>query len=161
MAWSPKMAALDWRQKAINVHYLLHGPFIDIKDAFVFVLGGAVVTPVTNNMSEEAWKLWSKNCPKDITSVGPKIVHRSGTIIEHVVPVDVLYKWLIKSKERLSILDIENALKLCPIAIISKDEDVLLRNAKLSKSMPDNDYDVLTGDPWSRYKVVGIKMHTF
>lgn len=140
---------------------MLYGPTVKVKDLFKYALGGSLLQPRLRHMSEGAWQLWKKNWPKDVFDDGVKLCHHDNSTIEHVVPIEVMYRWLVDNKDKISLLDIENALKRCPVAIILKTEDALLNGAKLTKTMPGKIFDPLSGDPFSRYKVVGIKMHQF
>ena len=45
-------------------------------------------------------------------------------------------------------------------ALITKEEDALLSKAGLRNKMPEG-WSFETGDMLARYRVVGIKMHTF
>ena len=81
------------------------------------------------------------------------------TTIEHPVPNNMLCNYLIecRAKNKLSKNKVKNILSSQPtVAIVTLDEDKLLTSAGLRDRMPDKEYDLLSGDPWSRYKEVGI-----
>lgn len=153
------MPTLDYRSKAILVHHMLFGPTADVKDLFKHTLGNVTRSMTVDFMSEASYNIWKDQYPKDMLVGKAKFKHHDGFIIEHVVPVEVLYNWLLENKQRLSVLDIEHALKNCPICIITKEEDKLLNSHNLRESMPDDKYDVLAGNPFSRYDAAGIVVH--
>lgn len=81
------------------------------------------------------------------------------TTIEHPVPNNMLCNYLTecRAKNKLSKNKVKNILTSQPtVAIVTLAEDKLLTDAGLRDRMPDKDYDLLHGDPWSRYKAVGI-----
>jgi addiction module HigA family antidote len=87
---------------------------------------------------------------------------RRKVLKEHVVPLARITKELEKlaDSDRTSLDDIEQCLiRYVHFATVTKDEDKLLRDANLDRSMPagfDIPGDPLYGDIFARYRHVGI-----
>lgn len=157
MASSSDIYKIPVFERAVIINHMLHGPGSSVKDVFKFVLAGAVEEPMIFHMSEAAHELLRNNGVKFVHGQ-VKNAHYPNLIVEHVVPTEVLYKWLLANKNRLSINDIAAALRNCPIALITKEEDAILREKKLTKTMDDPNYDIISGKPFSRYDAAGIKI---
>lgn len=83
----------------------------------------------------------------------------SKFIGEHVVPRKVIGNLIIKSYETKNLMSFDkfsNVAGMAVICLVTKDEDKLLRDNKLSKSMPA-DWD--EKDVWARYKKAGIDVY--
>ena len=99
-----------------------------------------------------------------VSNKAQKINDRKLVVKEHVVPLKRITLELIKlsKNQNFSREDISDCLDTLVIfATITKEEDQLLRIAKLSRSMP-NEYDDKTShlykDQFARYKKIGIKV---
>lgn len=98
--------------------------------------------------------LWSGNTSK----LASKTRDPKAVVKEHVIPLNVITDKLktLARDNKTSKFDIKNVLdKYIIFATITKEEDALLREAKLTSTMPD---DWNGKDLWARYKKVGIKM---
>lgn len=99
-----------------------------------------------------------------VSDEAQKTRDRSLMVKEHVVPLKrIVYELVqLSKKEGFSKEDISNCLdRLVTFATITKNEDQLLRKAKLSRSMPkeyDDKNNQLYKDRFARYKKVGIKV---
>lgn len=75
---------------------------------------------------------------------------------DHAVPVSVVVDQIYSDQQIYSTSDISRIIrKLGVRAVITKQEDNILKKKKLTKNMPD-DWDGISFD--SRYKAVGIKL---
>ena len=72
---------------------------------------------------------------------------------EHVVPVGIVVSELLKGGQKTEIEIEKLILRLSVVAIITREEEALLSEAKLRSRMPD-DWD--GHDIWARYRAVGL-----
>ena len=156
MAGSADIGKLPVKKRAEYVHHALHGKTYEVKDVFKYILAGAVVGREIEHVTVGAKAVLDKLGVK--AKHGKfKNAHYPGLVVEHVVPTEFLYKWITARKDELSVKDIEQVLLNCPVCLVTKDDDALLREAKLQKTMPKADFDCLEGDCFSRYRAAGLK----
>ena len=105
---------------------------------------------------------WEDIVFKGTVSVEARQLNRKDVVKEHVVPLRVITQRLVElaNSGDLSCESIAALLdKYVHFATISKREDALLREKKLSRSMPkgfEEEGDPLYNDLLSRYEVAGI-----
>jgi len=99
-----------------------------------------------------------------VSVLGRKETLRKNVVKEHVIPLDCITRELTDQfqKNEMSLEEIAAFLdEKVTFATITKEEDKRLRDAKLNKKMP-NGYKQnghpLYGDPFARYKTVGIDL---
>jgi hypothetical protein len=98
---------------------------------------------------------WSRKALQLLTDSGNRLTDIKGKLAhEHVVPVNIVVGKLLALPLTSSIDVFEKIITdFSVVAILTKEEDALLRAAKLHKSMPSNwDHQ----DPWIRYRNVGL-----
>lgn len=107
---------------------------------------------------------WTDLFWKEIVSKEAKKTNdRKKVIKEHVIPLRVITDKLeqLAKKKTTSLTDIQEVLdKYTLFATITRQEDQLLRDAKLNSKMPSEFYDEnssMYDDPFARYKKVGIE----
>ena len=107
---------------------------------------------------------WNDLFWKEIVSKKAKKTNDKKNVIkEHVIPLRVITNKLeqLAKKKTISLDDIKTVLdKYTLFATITRDEDQLLRDAKLNSKMPIEFYDEnssMYNDPFARYKKVGIE----
>lgn len=109
--------------------------------------------------SDITWREFVSHSAKNIKGIeGKKFVK------EHIVPIQRIKKELLKLKNP-SVESIEALLdELVLFATITSDEDKMLRDAKLTSSMPegfDDPSHEFYRDPLARYNAVGIKVENY
>ena len=115
-----------------------------------------------NHVNRNGRAKWEDIVFKGIVSVEARKLTRKDVVKEHVVPLLVITQRLVELFEfgEMSCQSIAALLdKHVHFATISKGEDALLRQMKLTSKMPAGFYDkddCLFNDPYSRYKVAGI-----
>ena len=153
----------------------------DTKLSTKYSLAGVADRPVHRYVSEAAFKVLSKEA-KDLfqdNGVAYKGSYgKLGIRIEHMIPTEVVYCHLEvlhhplkalcrqdkeafdgqKKQMEAYIAKLIKEKLFC--ALITKEEDALLSKAGLRNKMPEG-WSFETGDMLARYRVVGIKMHTF
>ena len=98
-----------------------------------------------------------------VSKAAKNIKDRKKVVKEHVIPLKRITLELKKLAEanKTSLTDISNCLdQMVFFATITKEEDAILRENKLSSSMPveyDQEEHILYKDPYARYKIVGIE----
>ena len=80
---------------------------------------------------------------------------KSKLILEHVVPVSEINKRVLSLGSPNANKIQEIVVEWSILCVITEDEDELLKNEKITKSMP-NDWDGI--DKYARYKKVGIEL---
>lgn len=84
--------------------------------------------------------------------------HYDDLIAEHVVPVSVLNQLIVElpvsGKHEIA----EVLRKYVIRAVVTKEEDYLLKEAGLQKSMPEGWGDTDRANPFARYEAVGIRL---
>lgn len=112
-------------------------------------------------VSEEAFKTLSSKYAKNIR---PNCYHARGRHsdlrFEHVIPTEYLYQEFLKRRrdKTLSEAFVLMALNKAKVSIISLDEDKVLTQIGLQRTMPSG-FDIEKDDPFIRYQAAGIKMH--
>jgi len=84
-----------------------------------------------------------------------KCGNKSGLILEHVVPISVINQLILDLDEPNADMIQNIVVDWSLLSVITNNEDLLLKKAGLSKSMP-NDWD--GADKYARYKEVGIQV---
>lgn len=90
---------------------------------------------------------------------------KQAFVCEHIIPIECVYKHCVKlfkecrlTKHFIRSVLLENL----HIAIITKDEDILLSKSGYKNKMPDGfNLDTATDFGLCRYDAVGIKMHNW
>ena len=159
MSSSGGMKKVSMKKRAEIVNSILCSPASEVIDIVDYVVAGAVIDKTIVHFSEAAVDVLKKNNMSLDNDRSMKLKHVKGLVIEHVVPVKVLRSWLMDRRNAISLEEIEEALRLCPVAMITVDENKKLNAAGFCSKMPDGEYDVLSGNPWTRYRAAGIKMH--
>jgi hypothetical protein len=81
---------------------------------------------------------------------------KNNTILEHIIPVNIIKHALVENKK--NIVQIKNILNNSGFVVIAtRSQDRLLKDAKLSKKMPDN-WNGFGDKPEKRYDAVNIKI---
>lgn len=115
-----------------------------------------------NHVNRNGRAKWEGIVFKGIVSVEARQLPRNEVVKEHVIPLLVITQRLVElsNSSEMSCQSIAVLLdKHVHFATISKREDALLREKKLTRKMPDGFYEeghLLFNDPYSRYKVAGI-----
>lgn len=117
-----------------------------------------------NHVNRNGRAKWEDIVFKGVVSVEARQLNRKEVVKEHVVPLLVITQRLVelaKSGE-MSCQSIAELLdRYVHFATISKREDALLRDKKLTSKMPDGFYEeghTLYNDPYSRYKIAEIEL---
>lgn len=138
----------------------------DTKLSTKYSVAGVADRPVCRYVSEAAFKVLSEKAGELLGEDG--VAYRGsydklGVRIEHMIPTEVVYRYLeaLHGQGKLTEAFVAKLIKeklFC--ALITKEEDALLSKAGLRNKMPAG-WSFETGDMLARYRVVGIKMHTF
>ena len=138
----------------------------DTKLGMIYSLSGVADRSVHRYVSEAAFKVLSEKGGELLREDG--VAYRGsygklGIRIEHMIPTEVVYCYLeaLHRQGKLTEGFVAKLIKeklFC--ALITKEEDALLSKAGLRNKMPEG-WSFETGDMLARYRVVGIKMHTF
>lgn len=138
----------------------------DTKLGMTYSLSGVADRSVHRYVSEAAFKVLSDKGRELLRDDG--VAYRGsygklGIRIEHMIPTEVVYCYLeaLYRQGKLTGAFVAKLIKeklFC--ALITREEDALLSKAGLRKKMPEG-WSFETGDMLARYRVVGIKMHTF
>lgn len=136
------------------------------RDDLRFIIGGACFKNVYDYVSEKALNIVLEKQPKSICPKGVLLAgHIDGKklVIEHPIPVSVLVDKLcgMASDHVLEENEVKVFLRnFAKIALISKEEDQLLRQANLNSSMPDS-WDWDPSKVYARYDQVGVVQYDF
>lgn len=153
----------------------------DTKLSTKYSVAGVADRPIHRYVSEAAFKVLSEKAGELLREDG--VAHKGsygkfGIRIEHIIPTEVVYCHLDKFCQPLKELYRQDKKKFYEqkrqkeayivklikeklfCALITKEEDALLSKAGLRNKMPEG-WSFETGDMLARYRVVGIKMHTF
>lgn len=81
-----------------------------------------------------------------------------GLVLEHVRPRNILIGNLIEISDQLDVGELIGYLnRFLAAAVITKEEDLQLTNAGVSKAPLDRD----DPDPWARYRTAGLELEMF
>ena len=163
MATSRDIRKLSYEERAEMLLHMLNSPVSKSKDVVKFALGGAVETDEIRHVSVAAKKILDKNGFKSSNGRYKNKHYKKdkkdiGLIVEHVVPTEFLYRWILSKKNDLSLNMLTAVLKNCCICLITKEEHKMLDAAGLESTMPDARFNCMSDDCFSRYKAAGIKM---
>ena len=138
----------------------------DTKAGVKYSLGGLYIRHYVTFVSKKALKRIKKNHPEMIVK-GKGVdnwklydLENMGVTREHMIPISVLYRHLEKlyKSDKLTEAYILRLIPKLQIALITKEEEAKLRQAHLSRSMPDSDdwWKSDERDSLERYRAAGL-----
>lgn len=167
MAWDATMRTVENKTDEEMAH-IVYTRFTsgDTKDGIKYSLGGLYVRKVVTCVSHKALKgilqwnpkvLIEENGVKGIDYKKLEVM-KMGVTREHIIPVSELYSHLATCYRDGTLTEayILEMMKTLEIALISKEEDQMLRDAHLNKSMPKGWWEKLDRDPLDRYRAAGL-----
>ena len=164
MAWDTTMRGDKERKSDKQLAHIVYTRFEsgDTKDGIKFSLGGLYVREHVGLISKEALKnIYRIDPGVEITDKGVAYgvlpVGKMRVTYEHIIPVEALYQHLAQlyRDDKLSERYIVKLIPMLMIAVITTEENKMLRNAGYNETMP-TEWSWSMRDPLMRYRAAGL-----